>query len=108
MRRSTSFMNMHRPVPTRSRWWLLLGAALILVSRAADAAAQIRAGSIIEIHGNASVERNGQTTPAALATPIMEGDRIATADEAGVTVELIDGSRLTLSESSSIVIYRAK
>ena len=108
MRRSTSFMNPHRPVLTRSRWWLLLGAALIFVSRAADAAAQIRAGSIIEIHGNASVERNGRTTPAALATSILEGDRIATTDEAGVTVGLIDGSRLTLSESSSIVIYRAK
>jgi hypothetical protein len=65
-------------------------------------------GRIIEMRGNASVERNGQTLPAALATPIMEGDRIATAEEASVTVELIDGSRLTLSESSSIVIYRAK
>ena len=65
------------------------GAALILVSSPADADAQIRAGSIIEIHGNANVERNGLTTPAALATPIMEGDRIATAEEASVTVELI-------------------
>jgi len=81
---------------------------LISVSHAAKASAQIRAGSITEIHGLASVQRNGQTNPAALATAIMEGDKIATADRASVTVALIDGSRLTLSESSSMVIYRAK
>jgi hypothetical protein len=37
----------------------------------------------------------------------MEGDKIAKADRASVTVALIDGSRLSLSESSSMVIYRA-
>ena len=87
---------------------LLLAVVLISVSHAATASAQIRAGSITEIHGLASVQRNGQTNPAALPTAIMEGDKIATAERASVTVALIDGSRLTLSESSSMVIYRAK
>jgi hypothetical protein len=108
MRRSTLLKIKQRPGQIRSHWWLILGVALIFLSCAADAAAQIRAGSITEMHGSASVERNGQTTPAALATPIMEGDKIVTDEQAIVTVELIDGSRLTLSESSSIVIYRAK
>jgi hypothetical protein len=88
--------------------WLLLAVLMIFVSQTPDACAQVRAGSIIEIEGIASVERNGQTTLAALATAIMEGDKIATAERATVTVGLIDGSRLTLSESSSMVIYRAK
>jgi len=88
--------------------WLLLVVLMISVSQIPDACAQVRAGSITEIEGIASVERNGQTTLAALATAIMEGDKIQTAERATVTVSLIDGSRLTLSESSSMVIYRAK
>jgi len=107
MRTSTRLQIVQRRAQPRAHW-LLLAAVLISVSHAADASAQIRAGSITEIHGFASVERNGQTTPAALAMPIMEGDKIATADQASLTIRLIDGSQLTLSESSSMVIYRAK
>jgi ferric-dicitrate binding protein FerR (iron transport regulator) len=87
---------------------LLFWLTLLFGCPLAEAAAQIRAGTVIGIQGNAGVERNGQTTPAALTTPIMEGDTIATAERASMTVGLIDGSRLTLSESSSIVIYRVK
>jgi hypothetical protein len=91
-----------------ANWSVLLGAVMMLASSAADATAQTRAGSVVEIQGVASIERNGRTTPIALATPVMEGDRIATADRGSVTVGLIDGSRLTLAESSSMIIYRAK
>jgi hypothetical protein len=73
----------------RAHWLLLAVVMMISVSQTPDACAQVRAGSIIEIEGVASVERNGKTTLAALATAIMEGDKIQTAERATVTLGLI-------------------
>jgi hypothetical protein len=89
------------------RSWFLCGLALIFAGPVTEAAAQIRAGSITEIHGNASVERAGRSSAATLQLPVLTGDKVETADQGTLTVVLVDGSRLTLSESSWIVIDRS-
>jgi hypothetical protein len=87
--------------------WLLFLLMLIFAGPGAVSAGQAPAGWITEIHGSASIERNSRSSAAALAIPIMTGDKIETAVESSLTVGLVDGSGLTLSESSSIVIDRA-
>jgi hypothetical protein len=82
--------------------WLLL--TLILALPLTGEAAEIRAGSVTDIQGSAKLERNGRSSALAVAISIMIGDKIATASKSSLTVGLIDGSKLTLSESSSIVI----
>src|SRR4051794_2148451 len=69
--------------------------------------AQTRAGSITELRHTANVERSGRRLPAALGMAVLLGDRIETADRSSVTVVLVDGSQITLSDSASAVIDRA-
>jgi FecR-like protein len=98
---------MPRPAPNRLRSWLLFVLTLIFAGPVAESAAQAPAGWITEIHGSASLERKGRSSAASLELPVMTGDKIETAVESSLTVGLVDGSGLTLSESSSIVIDRA-
>lgn len=74
---------------------------------AGNAGAQVVAGSIKELRGTADVQRNGRPMAAASGMQLFVDDKIRTSQSARVTVELIDGSELTLSEGSSIVIDRA-
>jgi hypothetical protein len=71
-----------------------------------QATAQIRVGSIAQVHGNANVERNGRTVPATPTLSIIVGDELKTSRQSELTVQLVDGSELTLSDSTSIVIGR--
>jgi ferric-dicitrate binding protein FerR (iron transport regulator) len=86
--------------------WMLLWSIMLIAAMTAAAAAQTRAGSITELRGRASIERNGILFAAVLALPIMVSDKIETADRSGLTILLVDGSRLLLSDSSSMVIDR--
>ena len=74
---------------------------------AGNAVAQVNAGAIKELHGTADVQRNGRLIAATPAMPILVGDKLETSRQSSVTIELSDGSQLTLSDASSIVINRA-
>ena len=86
--------------------WSLLWTWLIFACMAGNAAAQVNAGTIKELHGTADVQRNGRSIAAAPAMPILAGDKLETSRQSSVTIELIDGSQLTLSDASSVVIER--
>jgi ferric-dicitrate binding protein FerR (iron transport regulator) len=88
-------------------WTSLLWCCLLLYCLRGSAAAQAGAGTIRDLRGAAGVRRNGRSIAAASGMPILVGDKIQTSEKSRVTVELIDGSELTLSEGSSIVIDRA-
>ncbi|MEA2680292.1 MAG: hypothetical protein QOK03_2014 [Candidatus Binataceae bacterium] len=96
----------NRAKTIRLLFWILLRSLVLVAVLTVAAAAQTPAGSITELRGGASIERNGSSFAAALAIPIMISDKIDTADRSSLTVELLDGSRLTLSDSSSIIIDR--
>ncbi|MBV8362481.1 MAG: FecR domain-containing protein [Deltaproteobacteria bacterium] len=74
---------------------------------AGNAVAQVNAGKITELHGTADVQRNGRLIAATPAMPILVGDKLETSRQSSVTIELVDGSQLTLSDASSVVIDRA-
>jgi hypothetical protein len=84
------------------RWLLFLSLILALAPRLAIA--QVRAGSITKIDGNANIERNGSTTTAVLSQSVLMGDKLETSTKSSLTIVLFDGSEISLSESSSIVI----
>jgi hypothetical protein len=84
----------------------LLSIWLISACMAGNAAAQ-NAGTIKELRGTADVQRNGHSIAAAPAMPILVGDKLETSRQSSVTVELIDGSQLILSDASSVVIDHA-
>lgn len=86
------------------RGWSLLWLCLISLCLAGNAAAQARVGTIKELRGSAEVQRNGRSIAAMAAMPVLVGDKLETSRQSSVTVELIDGSQLTLSDSSSVVI----
>lgn len=88
------------------RFWLLLSFTLAFACLAREAAAQMQAGSITAIDGGANVKRNGRVTTATRGMLIMAGDNLETSPGSSLTVVLIDGSQLTLSDSSSIVVDR--
>jgi hypothetical protein len=87
------------------RLWFVLGLALTCLN--GQAAAQIPVGSITGIRGDAAIERGAHSIPAVLAMPIMLGDQLQTSENSEATILLIDGSELTLSDSTSIVIDRS-
>jgi hypothetical protein len=91
----------------RLRRWSLLWFWLISACLAKNAAAQVGAGTVKELRGAVEVQRNGRSLAATSGMPILVGDKIETSRKSRVTVELIDGSELTLSETSSVVIDRA-
>jgi ferric-dicitrate binding protein FerR (iron transport regulator) len=72
-----------------------------------NAAAQSAAGTIKELSGTVDVQRNGRSIAATLGMPILAGDKLETSRQSSVTVELIDGSKLMLSDASSVVIDHA-
>jgi ferric-dicitrate binding protein FerR (iron transport regulator) len=105
MRLSRGFTE-YRPCH-HSRAWLWSTVWLILVSLAANAAAQVRAGVIKELRGGADVQRNGSSIAAATGMPILVGDKLRTSRRSSLTIELVDGSQLLLSDLSSVLIDRS-
>jgi ferric-dicitrate binding protein FerR (iron transport regulator) len=88
----------------RSRVSIFLSLVLICLCPVGDARAQIRAGSVAELHHTAQVERSGRLIAATLGMSIMVGDKLQTSNDSSMTVALADGSQITLSDSSSVVI----
>jgi len=86
--------------------FLLLCVWLISVCLAGTAAAQVKAGTIKDLSGAANIQRQGRSIAAARGMLIQVGDKLETRSKSRVSVELIDGSQLTLSEASSVVINR--
>jgi hypothetical protein len=87
--------------------WSLLWTWLLFAYLAGNASAQVIAGTIKELHGTADVQRNGRSISATPAMSILVGDKLDTSHQSSATIELIDGSQLTLSDTSSVVIDRA-
>jgi ferric-dicitrate binding protein FerR (iron transport regulator) len=96
-------MTSHRAAALR----IMLLAVAVFGYLTEAAAAQVRAGSIAALNGSATIRRGPRTIPAALAMEILVGDSLATSARSSLTVAMVDGSRLTLSESSSFTIDRA-
>jgi ferric-dicitrate binding protein FerR (iron transport regulator) len=88
----------------RSRWWLLVELVLTLAYPTGGAAAQIQVGLLTGLRGAAIIQRGGHSIAAAMAMPIMLGDKLQTLAESEATISLVDGSQLTLSESTAIVV----
>jgi ferric-dicitrate binding protein FerR (iron transport regulator) len=86
------------------RRWSVLCLCLIFHCLAGNAGAQARAGTIKEMRGSANVQRNSRSIAAVAAMPILVGDKLETSRQSSVTVELVDGSQLILSDASSVVI----
>ena len=90
-------------VGTMWRFFLLL-VAFGLVSALPSAHAEGPVGTITELKGHAVVKRQGQQLDAAPSMPVLRSDEIVTDAGGGVTMTLLNGSRLTLGESTSMVI----
>jgi len=87
--------------------WSLLWTSLLFACLGGNAASQVIAGTIKELRGATEVQRNGRSIAATPAMPILVGDKLETARQSSVTIELIDGSQLILSEASSVILDRA-
>src|SRR6266478_3342203 len=78
---------------------------MLTVAAAAPAAhAQNNVGTITQLQGVASIERNGATTPAMMNQPVMLHDKIATNPNASMTIGLVDSSFLQLASSSTLTM----
>ena len=84
---------------------VLFGLVMLSVVAAASAAhAQNTVGTITQLQGVASIERNGAATPAMLNEPVMLHDKIATNPNASMTIGLVDSSFLQLASSSTLTM----
>jgi ferric-dicitrate binding protein FerR (iron transport regulator) len=86
------------------RLFLLLVVLGLWVSAPPRAHAGGPVGSITEVKGHALVKRQGQQLDAAATMPILRNDQVVTDAGGGLTITMVNGSRLTLGESTSIVI----
>ena len=84
----------------------LLGLAMLMVVLTAvpSAHAQSTVGTITQITGTATIQRNGATIAAVPNMPVMLHDKIATGANASLTIGLVDNSSLQLGDSSTITI----
>jgi hypothetical protein len=84
--------------------FLLLLVVVGLVSAALPADADGPVGSVTGVKGHVVVKRQGQQLDAAVSMQVLRSDEIVTDAGGGATITLLNGSRLTLGESTSIVI----
>lgn len=83
---------------------LALLALSFLALHVNSASAQIVAGKLTGLNGNASITRAGRSFPANYLAVIELGDQIVTSPNGRVTVTLTDNSQLELTESSTLLI----
>ncbi len=84
---------------------LLAFSTLLIVGVYVDGAyAQIVAGKITGLNGDARITRAGRSFPATYLTPVQLADEIVTGPNGRVTVTLADNSQLELTESATLVI----
>src|SRR5262249_22907645 len=61
-------------------------------------------GSITELKGDAHISRGSSVIVAAVAMPVFVNDKLETAPGGKLTVQLLGGSQILLTESSIVVI----
>src|SRR6516164_1333740 len=84
---------------------LFASLALLFVAFQVDAAfAQIVAGKITGLNGDATITRAGRSFPANYLASIEIGDQIVTSPNGRVTVTLTDNSQLELTGSGTLLI----
>jgi len=83
--------------------WVLLAIAPFVWS-SAQCQTPPFVGTIVKLIGQAKIERSGKEVDAAVSMQVQVHDRIRTFAGAEMTIELRDGSRLSLSESSAFTI----
>lgn len=66
--------------------------------------AQSTVGTITQVQGEASINRNGATTPATLNEPVMLHDKITTGPNGSLTIGMVDNSSMQLTASSALTI----
>src|SRR5438105_12937219 len=71
---------------------------------AAPAIAQDRVGEISDVEGIARLESSGKTVAVVPLLSIYQRDKVTTAEKSHLVIALIDGSRLTIAESSVVTI----
>jgi len=86
------------------RGFLLFVLLAICGCIATPAIAEEPVGSITELKGHATARRAGQELEVVLAMPVLRNDEVLTDAGSGVTITLAGGTRLTLSESTSVII----
>jgi hypothetical protein len=94
-------------VQKRSRRFALVGLVLALLCLNGEALAQLKAGLLVRLRGSAMIERGSRSIVAAQAMPILLGDKLETSAGSEATISLIDGSELSLSDSTTIVVDRS-
>jgi hypothetical protein len=91
-----------------NRWPRFPAAALLLLAAwgigIAAAHADDVAGTVTQVSGSAEIHRGGSKLPVTNGMPVQLHDEITTADGGQVTLKMIDGSMLTLNESSKLTI----
>src|SRR6266436_1845516 len=61
-------------------------------------------GTVSSVIGSAAIDRSGVRRALSAGTAIQPGDVLTTDPASNITVNLADGSRLELAESSSLII----
>ncbi len=84
---------------------LAVAAALLLLAIVAPALAA-DAGRIKTSRGAAWVERAGARLPAAVGTPVRQGDVVVTGPDAAVGITFADDSRLSIGPDTTLAIDR--
>ena len=77
---------------------------LTLIASVPSAHAQSTVGTITQVQGAASIQRNGATTPATLNEPVMLHDKISTGPDGSLTIGMIDNSFMQMTASSTLTI----
>lgn len=76
--------------------------ALACMAAMGSAQAEDGIGSVKDIRGSAVIVRNGADLPAAIGTPVQQGDLLRTAENSSAKVSLADGTQVTVGPSSQV------
>jgi hypothetical protein len=88
----------------RSRWLSFAGLMVALACLNGEALGQLQVGSLTRLRGSAVVERGSRSLASTQAMPVLLGDKLKTSAGSDATISLIDGSQLSLSESTTILV----
>lgn len=93
-----------RRITNRSIVFILASVILGLLDTSSPARSDDSVGSVIEITGNAQIQRGGATLAAQQGTPVKLHDKVTTQPDASMTLGFGDGSSMALSGATSVAI----
>ncbi len=93
-----------RRITNRSIVFILASVILGLLDTSSPARSDDSVGSVIEITGNAQIQRGGGTLAAQQGTPVKLHDKVTTQPDASMTLGFGDGSSMALSGATSVAI----